>query len=104
VPADIRVIVSLGPEHRTVTVPDLRGSNQSVLIAMFETLELIPVFSEREDITPVGTVIEIQNVNETVTVPIEIHVVLSTGPPEEPPEVPTDPGEEQPGPGEAPGE
>jgi serine/threonine-protein kinase len=89
VPADIHVRVSSGPPNRVVTVPDLRGSNRAHVEQTFASLDLIPIFTERHDVTPVGTVISIQNVGQEVTVPIHIQVELSLGP--EQIELPPDP-------------
>ena len=91
-PAIIRVIVSSGPPERTVTIPDMRGSTQSALEVRFAQLDLTPIISTIYDPAAAGTVLQIQDVGQVVTVPMNIEVVVSRGPePPPPPPPPPDP-------------
>ena len=94
VPATLRVNVSSGPAERTVEVPNMIGSTQSALEARFATLELTPIITSRPDSAPAGTVLEIEHLGQRVTVPVSINVVVSSGPPQEPPPQPHDPDDD----------
>jgi serine/threonine-protein kinase len=92
VPATLRVIISSGPAARTAVVPDMINHPLSSLETRFAQLELTPIITRREDASAEGTVLEIENMNQTVNVPANINVVVSSGPPPPPPDPPpTDP-------------
>jgi beta-lactam-binding protein with PASTA domain len=76
------ITYSAGPDIRTEIVPDLVGSQLSVVESAFAGLEITPLVEEREDQAEAGTVIFIQHVGQEIIVPAEVRVIVSTGPPE----------------------
>ncbi|MCL2044897.1 MAG: Stk1 family PASTA domain-containing Ser/Thr kinase [Oscillospiraceae bacterium] len=84
VPATLEVHYSLGPPVNEVLVPNLIGITTSQAEVALRSLEITPIFIGFISDYPVGTIIYVQYVEETIKVPATIDVHYSLGPQEAP--------------------
>ena len=80
---------SMGPEDRTVIIPDMVGHTEAAVSAAFAELDLIMDISRFETADPAGTVTFINRVGERVLPGTRVAVHISSGPPATPEPEPT---------------
>ena len=95
VPTTIVVHVSSGPAVPPVvmvTIPNMVGSNITVVDAEFRTLGIEPNYQYYIDVSDEGTVLYIERAGDSVELPftVIVHVSLGPPPPTDTPDIPTE--------------
>jgi len=75
---------SMGPEDRTVVIPDMVGHTEAAVSTAFAELDLVMQVSRFEDANPAGTVTFINRIGERVLPGTRVAVHISSGPPTTP--------------------